>query len=1011
MLRNKPDWTQKSRGASIQSVVHVKNAREKDTKSLLISRNAVSVLKPGRSRVEPEDEFVVDACFGQDTTATDIVKNTIKPLVSKVVEGYNVYVLVFGASDTSKTVLLEGDAEQGREGLVEVSGAELFRTLGSKNKQVLDYLSSSSSTKGSKSGFDFFVETAFSEVYNEKCKDLYSDEASVELLLAEDANEGFRLQGQVLKNCSDARELSSHYKQGCDARDRQITDIGNSEERTSTVFSISVDQLLPPGFGLGRGASSTVTGAVAQQQVHLKSKLVFVNMAGAERLLMDPDVLRAREGVTLNKSLLCFASCLRRLSNGEASDFLAEESSLTRMIQDALGGNSHTLLISTLKTDSQRDWQQNITTMRYASTARRVRNFPCINDNMTRTLFKQFRSRLIHLKDQRENLSNNLKDVPAFGDVDTTSAHLAKIHQLERLLLEEKERSADLLEETHAMQHRLNDSAKSDQELVEEKVQLQESLIKSEEERLEIAKALIDFQVEHNQGISEAEKLKFDLEKRVLELETQSVEREVKEGEQERAKVELQGQAAKLEEEKSTYQSESEKLSEEIVPLRAEMDSLRAENEEYKSKSEEYESAVTENKSLQSEVSQKATKIEELQSDASDLHRELDRLRNELSLMRLERDQAQENHVKQLEGLFQEVSELNRFVRLSYTDPDSEVVKARGIASPHALSEKSEELLKALEDMQIRQHKSLRTELESVQQRYGDLARRFRSIYRAYRELRYRFEEGEEIASSPNGHAHVVMHEDDICKGDEPLPPGEAHLRREILEAEEKIIKLERQLKKQEFLSSQSHMNGNAARLREADVNPLPMVTPSRNDSAGLQKVDAAGTSHHAAPQIEALTVENDKLRSEIEMLKSKPPNTPEDKVRRENEVLHAQLQELEGSDRTRVQLSMDIIKLKAEIDQLRQSANTGTDDLQRQVREFTMNTQAELETEIASLESRCAMAEEQLNSTNRYWAQASVAYQKEIMRLRAVVGRYDPGALQGEMKDALASAGLPQRS
>ena len=46
---------------------------------------------------------------------------------------------------------------------------------------------------------------------------------------------------------------------------------------------------------------------------------------------------------------------------------------------------------------------------------------------------------------------------------------------------------------------------------------LQEALIKSEEERLEIAKALIDFQVEHNQGIAEAERIKFDLEKRVLE--------------------------------------------------------------------------------------------------------------------------------------------------------------------------------------------------------------------------------------------------------------------------------------------------------------------------------------------------------------------------------------------------------------------------------------------------------------------------------------------------------------
>ena len=77
------------------------------------------------------------------------------------------------------------------------------------------------------------------------------------------------------------------------------------------------------------------------------------------------------------------------------------------------------------------------------------------------------------------------------------------------------------MEECHALQSRLNDSTERDKELSLEKVDLQEALIKSEEERLEIAKALIDFQVEHNQGIAEAERTKFDLEKRVLELETQ----------------------------------------------------------------------------------------------------------------------------------------------------------------------------------------------------------------------------------------------------------------------------------------------------------------------------------------------------------------------------------------------------------------------------------------------------------------------------------------------------------
>ncbi|QDZ21481.1 kinesin [Chloropicon primus] len=1039
MLRNKPDWTEKgSRGVGFQTVVHVKSARDKDTKQLVLSRNAVSILKPGRARVEPEDEFVVDAVFGQETTASDVARNAIKPLVTKLVGGENVYVFLFGAAETSKTDLLEGDGEKGGSNLVDLAASELFRALSAKNKDVMDYLATvRDQGQGSRSHqYDFFVESSFAEVYNERCRCLFSPGGRPdELSVAEDENEGYRLQGQVMKTCSDAQELSRDYAKGLSNRDKRMTDIGNSEERTSTVFSISVDQLVPPAYLSQRrqqgGASSSssssseaAAGTQKKHQVHLKSKLTFVNLPGTERLLMDPDVLRAREGVSLNKSLLTFAQCLRRLGSGEmdaGTDFLAEESTLTKLVQDGLGGNANCLMIATLKTDSRNDWQQNIATMRYVSLARRVRNFPCCNDDATRALFKRLRSRLIHLKDQRESLSDHLKDVPAFGDVEAGANYAAKLHQMERLLLEEKERSADVLEECHALQSRLNDSAERDKEVSLEKVNLQEALIKSEEERLEIAKALIDFQVEHNQGIAEAERTKFDLEKRVLELETQVVEREVKEGEHERAQGELKDQAHKLEEEKQNYQAESEKLTDELEPLREKVKALEVENEDFRSKSELYEAALDENRNLRSDNSQKDTQVQELQSEASDLRRELDRLRNDLSLLRLDRDGEQESHVKQLEGLFQEVSELNRFVRLSYTDPESEVVKARGITSPTALSEKSEELLQALEDVQVKRHKTLRTELESVQQRYGDLSRRFRALYRAYRELRYRFEEGEELGSSSTdavaGQAeggHVVMHEDDICKGDEPLPPGEAHLRKEILEAEEKIIKLERKLKRQEIMLENTARDQDTRYDEVVEgANYKSVAPPPSLGLSGVPANPAAGQQQQQQQQQQdegdsQLAMENQRLKKEIEALKSRPPNTPEDRVRRENEVLHAQLQELEGADRTRVQLSMDIVKLKAEIDKLRQGANFGANDLQQQLKEFTMQTQVELETEIASLESRCAMAEEQLNSTNRYWAQASLAYQKEIMRLRTVVGRYDPDSLNGDLNSAMGLAGLP---
>lgn len=52
-------------------------------------------------------------------------------------------------------------------------------------------------------------------------------------------------------------------------------------------------------------------------------------------------------------------------------------------------------------------------------------------------------------------------------------------------------------------------------------------------------------------------------------------------------------------------------------------------------------------------------------------------------------------------------------------------------------------------------------------------------------------------------------------------------------------------------------------------------------------------------------------------------------------------------------------------------------------VQEFTLNTQMDLERQMAAMQSRALVAEEQLQSLQHYLAQSTVAYQKEIMRLR----------------------------
>ncbi len=60
----------------------------------------------------------------------------------------------------------------------------------------------------------------------------------------------------------------------------------------------------------------SLTPSPAAAQV---SRFQFVDMPGAERLAMDPELLRLREGGQLSRSLLSFASVLKELADAGAA--------------------------------------------------------------------------------------------------------------------------------------------------------------------------------------------------------------------------------------------------------------------------------------------------------------------------------------------------------------------------------------------------------------------------------------------------------------------------------------------------------------------------------------------------------------------------------------------------------------------------------------------------------------------------------------------------------------------
>jgi hypothetical protein len=60
---------------------------------------------------------------------------------------------------------------------------------------------------------------------------------------------------------------------------------------------------------------------------------MFVDLAGAERLAMDPEILQLREGVQINKGILAIASVIRALSADVSATFVNYgDSILTKLL-------------------------------------------------------------------------------------------------------------------------------------------------------------------------------------------------------------------------------------------------------------------------------------------------------------------------------------------------------------------------------------------------------------------------------------------------------------------------------------------------------------------------------------------------------------------------------------------------------------------------------------------------------------------------------------------------------
>ncbi|CAM9700565.1 unnamed protein product, partial [Hapterophycus canaliculatus] len=218
---------------------------------------------------------------------------------------------------------------------------------------------------------------SFLEIYGEDVHDLLSDAHAPGTKRASLQASGFWREVLEDKNGVFVNGLSQVPVLGWEAaldvlsqgvlnRTTASTLMNTVSSRSHAVFTITLTQTLKDEAD-PEGDPQTVT-----------SKLTFVDLAGSERLgRTGAEGQRKREGIQINQGLLALGNVVNALGDDrpekKATHVPYRQSKLTRLLQDALGGNSQTLFIACVSPAGD-SINETVAALHYANRARNIKN-------------------------------------------------------------------------------------------------------------------------------------------------------------------------------------------------------------------------------------------------------------------------------------------------------------------------------------------------------------------------------------------------------------------------------------------------------------------------------------------------------------------------------------------------------------------------------------------------------------------------------------------------------------
>jgi len=330
--------------------------------------------------LEAKFDHVLDC----DSTQSSVYEQLGRRVVDGILDGFNGCVIAYGQTGSGKSHSVFGGEHEDR-GLLPRIAEGLFQELQA-------------------SECEHIVKVSYIEIYNEKVRDLLNPAATsgsggMSLEIRRHPKVGVFVTGLTQNVAEGVEDVMRLLEFGHKIRVVGATNMNAVSSRSHAVVTLHVEQTVTDSRGVTR---------LRRAQLHA------VDLAGSERMENSAiGEVRRKESNQINKSLLALSCTIAKLAEQERSGTNGDHvpyrnSKLTYLLSNALMGNCRTVLLACISPLSK-SLCMSESTVRFASSAKKVRTLPMKNEEVDGNLVSSLRAEIDHLRHQLSEIGAEQK--------------------------------------------------------------------------------------------------------------------------------------------------------------------------------------------------------------------------------------------------------------------------------------------------------------------------------------------------------------------------------------------------------------------------------------------------------------------------------------------------------------------------------------------------------------------------------------------------------------------------